>query len=543
MNNSVEVFDFVIIGSGFGGSVSAMRLAQKGYKVAVLEKGRRFSRKDFPETNWDAKNFFWAPVLRCFGIQQISLLKGVMVLHGTGVGGGSLVYANTLMEPRDSAFRQGTWPVGINWQTELKPYFQIAKRMLGVTTNKLEASADLEMKKLGQALGCENSYHLTEVGVYFGDSKKQGQEVPDPYFSGQGPSRAGCTGCGGCMVGCRVGAKNTLDQNYLYFAEKWGAKIFPRTSAQKITPVENQDYKYAITACEDLGIFRAQEKIFYARNAIFAAGVMGSLSLLFRQKEIYKTLPKLSDQLGESVRTNGESLCGATSFEKHRDLSRGIAIGSAIHVDEKTKIEPVRYSSGSSVMRLLAVPLTGAGNSLTRPLKMLGNIIFRFPRFIKLVTVSDWAKKTVILLVMQSLDEKMKIKMGRSILTLGKKSLVGDTNNSEVPSYIPVAQKASQILAQQIGGEPQNAMSEVLLKTPATAHILGGAIISENESSGVIDFNHQVYNYPGLYVCDGSMIPANLGVNPSLTITAMAERFTAKFPVKSGSQEKELQFS
>jgi cholesterol oxidase len=536
-----EVFDFVIIGSGFGGSVSAMRLAQKGYRVLVIEKGKRFKRLDFAKTNWDLRKFLWAPFVRCFGIQQISLLKGVMVLHGAGVGGGSLVYANTLMEPREIAFRENKWPGGLDWFQELKPFYSLAKKMLGVATNQLESEADHEIKLLGRSLSCEQTYHPTEVGVYFGNPKKQGEFVADPYFSGQGPDRAGCTGCGGCMVGCRVGAKNTLDLNYLFFAEKWGAQILPEHFVDKIIPVSAGQSGYEVHTYQ-YGLFGyTNKKVIRAQKVILSAGVLGTVELLFKQKFLHKTLPLLSNQLGEAVRTNGESLCGVTSFDSHKRFSKGIAIGSAIHLDEHTKVEPVRYSAGSSVMRCLAVPLTGNGNIITRPLKLVATTILNFKAWLQFLKVKDWANQSIILLVMQSIDEKMKLTWKRSWLKLGRKSIDGEA--STVPSYMPLAQQATASLAQQINGLPQNSAAEVLLKTPMTAHILGGAVIGRDIDEGVIDFQHEVFNYPGLYVCDGSQVPANLGVNPSLTITAMAERFASFFPVKNNTTIRPLNFT
>ncbi|MFN7823747.1 MAG: GMC oxidoreductase [Pseudobdellovibrionaceae bacterium] len=546
-----EVFDFVIVGSGFGGSVSAMRLSQKGYKVAVLEKGKRFQKSDFPKTNWDVAKFLWAPVLKCFGIQQISLLKGVMVLHGSGVGGGSLVYANTLMEPLSPVFEDPAWPKGFTWKQELGPHYQMAKKMLGVARNQLESSADELLKELGQKMGVGHTYHPTEVGVYFGS---QGKAHPDPYFAGDGPERVGCTACGACMVGCRVGAKNTLDQNYLYFAEKWGTQVIPNSKVDRIQLLKSHHGRgfdlssttYEIEYTDTTQWFSRPKKIL-AHKAILSAGVLGTVDLLFRNKEIYKTLPQVSDQLGETVRTNGESLCGATSFETHRDLSRGIAIGSAIHPNETTKIEPVRYNSGSSVMRFLAVPLTSQGNALTRPLKMLGNLIVNFPQILRWAFVKDWAKQTLILLVMQSIEGRMRLKMGRSILTGFRRGLVGGANDSSIPSFIPIAQEASIKLAESMGGSkgnalPQNVITEVLLGTPATAHILGGCCMGDTPKTGVIDSSHEVFGHPGIYVMDGSVVPANLGVNPSLTITALAERFSALFPVRSQHSVPEIKF-
>lgn len=535
-----EEFDFVIIGSGFGGSISAFRLAQKGYRVAILEKGRRFQKKDFSKTNWNAFRFFWAPVLKCFGIQQITLLQGVMVLHGSGVGGGSLVYANTLMTPRPNVFSDPDWPTGVDWQTELAPHYENARRMLGVTANKLEAEADFLMKEVGRELGCENTYHPTEVGVFFGAPDK---EVPDPYFSGEGPHRTGCTGCGGCMVGCRVGAKNTLDQNYLYFAEKWGAKIFSDLQVVQIQPHHDQS-GYTVTTHRPSRLLNKTGPAFRAKRVVVAAGALGTVDFLFKNKEVYKNLPNLSERLGDTVRTNGESLCGATSFEAHRNLSKGIAIGSAIHPDEVTKIEPVRYPVGSDVMRLMAVPLTGEGSWWLRPLKLIANMIVHFPRLLRLWLVRDWAKSSVILLVMQSVDHQMRLKLGRSILSLFRLSLQRRPSNAKaddrLPSYMPIANKSADILARLLKGEPQNIFSEVVLGIPATAHILGGCCMGSDSQQGVIDRNHEVFGYKGLYVCDGSVVPVNLGVNPSLTISALAERFAQQFELASGMSQAEF---
>jgi cholesterol oxidase len=528
-------YDFIIIGSGFGGSVAAMRLTQKGYRVAVIEKGRRYFAKDFAETNWDLKRFLWAPLLKCFGIQQITLLKGIMLFHGAGVGGGSLVYANTLMKPADEVLLSSAWPAGRNWLQELNPHFEMARRMLGVNENKIHSEAEDLLLKLSKEMKVEDSFHKTEVAVYFGEA---GVTKPDPYFAGAGPSRTGCIACGACMVGCRHNAKNTLDKNYLFFAEKWGAEIFPELKVTKITPLNsgNTSGGYSVTA-RSVNKYFGGRKVLTANKVILASGVIGSLELLFKNRDIYKTLPEISPALGETIRTNGESLCGVTAFDDKKDLSKGIAIGSAIHPDSVTKIEAVRYNSGSNLMKWLAVPVTPNGSKLTRPFKLVKKLVSEFGHVTKLFKVKDWARQTVILLVMQTVDIQMKMKLGRSLLTLGRKSLVG---SGEFPSYLEVAQTATHKLAKIMNGEGQNASSEVLLGIPSTAHILGGCNLGS-----VVDENHQVNGHPGLYVCDGSVIPANLGVNPSLTITALAERFTEQFEIKNESlfSERRITFS
>ena len=512
-----------------------MRLAQKGYRVAVLESGKRWKATDFPITNWNLKKYFWMPFFRCFGIQRITLLKGVMVLHGTGVGGGSLVYANTLMKPSSEIFRHPSWPSGCDWEKELEPHFEVARKMLGVTTNKALLEGEEALRRVGARLGVESTFHPTEVGVFFGEP---GVMVPDPYFSGAGPDRAGCILCGGCMIGCRHGAKNSLDQNYLYFAEKWGAEIFAETRASMIQKTKEE---YVVETESSTSWRKKAGPVFHSKRVILAAGVLGSIEILLKNRDHYKTLPNISSRLGDHVRTNGESLLGATSFEAHRDLSRGIAIGASIRPDSITRIESVRYPEGSGAMKLLGVPLTANGSKFTRPIKLLFQVLRRFPRLLKLWFVQDWARSSLILLVMQSVDHQMRLRLGRSFAGGFRKRLIGESIDTPIPSCLPVAQKAAQILGEEIQGEPQNIISEVLLGTPATAHILGGCCMGDSAENGVIDRNHELFGHPGLYVCDGSVIPSNLSVNPSLMITAMAERFVSQFPALR--DDREIKFS
>ena len=528
---SDEPFDFIVVGSGFGGSVSAMRLAQKGYRVAVIEAGKRWQAADFPKTNWNAFKYFWAPKLGCFGIQNITLLKGVMVLHGSGVGGGSLVYANTLMRPQASVFEDPAWSGAVAWEQELSPHFETARRMLGVTENRALMEGERTLQRVSERMGHGDTFHATEVGVYFG---KPNVTVPDPYFDGAGPERTGCNLCGGCMVGCRFGAKNTLDKNYLYFAEAWGTRVFPELKVTRLIPIEGGYEVETERSTSWTG--RAGPRL-RAKRVVVSAGVLGTVLLLLKNRDQHGTLPNISARLGDFVRTNGESLLGATSFDAHRELSRGIAIGAAFHPNSLTKIEAVRYPSGSGAMRLLAVPLTPDGSAFTRPFKMLARMFARLPRMVKLWRVRDWARSTVILLVMQSVDQHLRLRLGRSLFGRGLKDTATD---QPVPSYLPIAQEAAEILADELQGEAQNVISEVLLRTPATAHILGGCCIGKDAEAGVIDERHQVFGYPGLYVCDGSVVPGNLAVNPSLTITALAERFASFFERADGLSEQEL---
>jgi len=515
-----QSFDFAIIGSGFGGSIAAMRLAEAGYRVLVLEEGLRFRDEDFAKTNWNLKRYLWAPWLRCFGVQAITPLSGLWLLHGKGVGGGSLVYANTLMQPRPTAFQSGAWPRSIDWEIELAPYFAKAKRMLGVTQNPILGEAEEELRKLGEALGCAETFHATDVGVYFGD-----RSAFDPYFDGEGPLREPCNACGACMVGCRIGAKNTLVKNYLWFAEKNGAVVRPECRVDRLLP-DAAERGYRIRLQRTRSVFAKSEWI-QADQVIVSAGVTGSLTLLSKMKQL-GFLPRLSDALGMHVRTNGESLVGATSRGRDIDYSKGIAIGAALHPDAVTKVEAVKYPSGSNAMRLLAVPLTGAGGRLLRPLRLMVQILKKPIDFFRLFAFGDWAKNSVILLVMQSLDEKIDLAWRRGVF--GWRLTRASANS--LPSYLPLAQEAAVHLAEQMHGIPQNVSPEVLLAAPTTAHILGGCVLGDDEKTSVVNADHEVHGYRGLYVCDGSVIPSNLGVNPSLTIAALAERFASRLIAK-----------
>jgi cholesterol oxidase len=522
---SLAHFDVAVIGSGFGGSVMAMRLSQKGYRVVVLEMGKRYRPGDFPRSNWNLRKYLWAPRIRCFGFQKISLLRGLMVLHGVGVGGGSLVYAATLPKPSREVLGGNSWPTGHDWASLLEPHFETARRMLGVARNPRLAPADLALRRVGARLGVEETFAPVEAGVHFGEAA----EMPDPYFGGEGPARSGCTHCGGCLVGCRQGAKNSLDLNYLHLAEKLGALVVPETRADRITPLgESPGYRIE-TRMSTAWLPRANGT-FTADRVVVSAGVLGTLELLLRNKYRYRTLTRISDRLGETVRTNGESLVGATRLQGGVDYSQGLAIGSAIRPSGELKIEAVRYPSGSDLMRLLGVPLTPEGNLITRPLKLLGQIVRRFHRIVRLAFARDWAKGSVILLVMQSIDQKLRIGLkGRSL------SVRHRAGGSGVPSFIPEAQRAAVLLAEEIQGEPQNVLPEVLFRAPTTAHILGGCCMAGDAHGGVVSSMGEVFGHPGLFVADGSVVPTNLGVNPSLTITALAEHFASQWPEKGGA--------
>lgn len=524
-------YDFIIIGSGFGGSVSAMRLAEKGYKVCVLERGKRFYPQDFAKTNWDLRRYLWLPTLKLFGIQNMSLFKNVLILSGTGVGGGSLVYANTLLEPSDSFYSAAVWKDLADWKKELAPHYQTAKKMLGVTANPYLNTVDENLRNVARELKCDDTFKAVDVGVYFGKPGREGKTVTDPYFGGKGPERAGCILCGGCMVGCRHNAKNTLDKNYLWFAEKYGAEIFPETNVYNLRPIATGGYE--VFTEKSTAWFFKQRRILTAKNVILAAGVLGAVNLLLKCKYVTKTLPNLSDLLGKQVRTNSEALVGVTTRDPSIDLSRGIAITSSFYPDPHTHIEPVRYSKGSSFMKLLAAPMVDAGNRFTRPLKLILACLTQPIDSLRLLLNMRWAETTVILLIMQTLDNKMNFKLGRNLFTFFRKRMTTEVDSAyKVPSYIPIGHTVARLLAKRLNAIPQSAVNEVLLQIPTTAHILGGSCIGKDKNTGVIDKNHEVFGYSNLYICDGSVIPANLGVNPSLTITAMTERCMSLIPNK-----------
>ncbi|GGU63708.1 GMC family oxidoreductase [Lentzea flava] len=514
-------FDVVIVGSGFGGSVAALRLTEKGYRVAVLEAGRRFADDEFAKTSWNLRKYLWAPQLRCFGIQRIHLLRNVMVLAGAGVGGGSLVYANTLYRPLKPFYEDRQWAHITDWQDELEPFYDQASRMLGVVTNPTTTPSDVVMQKVAKDMGVEDSYHPTPVGVFFGEP---GKKAEDPYFGGAGPERTGCTECGSCMSGCRVGAKNTLVKNYLYLAEKLGAQVFPLTT---VTQLRENDGRWTVETRATGGRAR---KTFTADQVVLAAGTWGTQQLLHRAR--VTTLPKISKKLGELTRTNSESIIGAGRFsvDPQNDFTKGVAITSSIHPDEITHIEPVRYGKGSNAMGLLQTLATDGAASTPRWLQFLREAVKHPMKLLRLLSVHRWSERTVILLVMQSLDNSITTFLKRGKLT--SKQGHGEPN----PAFIPAGHQANLLAAKHIDGIAGGTWGE-LFNIPLTAHFIGGCAIAATEEEGVIDPYHRVFNYPGLSVVDGAAISANLGVNPSLTITAQAERAFSLWPNK-GEQDQ-----
>ncbi|KEI45130.1 FAD-dependent oxidoreductase [Saccharopolyspora rectivirgula] len=518
-------FDVVVIGSGFGGSVAALRLTEKGYRVAVLEAGRRFSDDELPKTSWDLRNFLWAPQLGCYGIQRIHLLRNCLILAGAGVGGGSLNYANTLYRPLKPFYKDPQWAHITDWEEELAPYYDQATRMLGVVTNPTETAADKVIKQVAEEMGVGDTYHHTPVGVFFG---KPGETVPDPYFGGVGPARTGCTECGACMTGCRVGAKNTLVKNYLYLAEANGAQIFPLTTVTRLA--EGKDGRWRILTQRTGAKINKRPRIFTADQVVVAAGTWGTQNLLHRCRA-RGDLPRLSAKLGELTRTNSEAIIGAQmpDVDPERDFSTGVAITSSFHPDEDTHIEPVRYTKGANAMGLLQT-LPTKGSSPEPRWKQWFRFLRKHPLLsLRMMWVRSWSERTVILLVMQSLDNslitRLKRRFGRYRLT--SRQGHGKPN----PTFIPVGEEANERVAEKIGGFAGGTWAE-LFDIPMTAHFIGGCPIGEDAEHGVIDPYHRAYGHPTLSIVDGSAISANLGVNPSLTIAAQAERAFSMWPNK-----------
>ncbi len=518
-------YDYIIIGSGFGGSVAALRLAEKGYKVAIIEQGKRYRDKDFPERNWNLRKFLWLPKIGLYGIQALTLLKDVFILHGAGVGGGSLVYANQLLIPPDDVLSDPSWGPG-DWKTKIKPFFNRARQMLGATPAQNLTAADEQLRECAIDIGCGDSFHINEVGIYYGEPDLT---VPDPYFDGEGPDRTGCIECGACLTGCRHNAKNTLDKNYLYLAEQLGVRIIPET---QVTDVRPEGKGYVLKTRRSTGILRRSSS-FQANGVFFSCGVLGTIGLLQHCKTS-GSLPDISDQLGNFTRTNSEALLGTIAKNYEVDYSKGIAITSGIFPDEITHIETVRYGKGHDAMSLLTTILVGGGKPWPRPLRFLVNIIRHPLKFLRLLIPFGWAERGTILLVMQKIDNYMHLDYKRRWWRLGGRSLNSNWHTEKrIPSHIPVANEFAKRMAAKSNGIPASCLPEVLFDTSTTAHILGGCIMSDSPDKGTIDRNGKLHNYENLYVLDGSVIPANLGVNPSLTIAAVAEYIMDKFPHNS----------
>jgi cholesterol oxidase len=525
------VYDYVIIGSGFGGSVSAMRLTEKGYSVLILEKGKRFEDKDFAKTNWQFWKYLWLPALRAHGIMQISLLRGVMVLHGAGVGGGSLGYANVLEVPSDGTFATPAWNRNVKWGEVLRPHYETAKRMLGVARNPKLWKADQVLQQIAEERCMGHTFRATDVGAFFGES---GVTVADPFFDGAGPARAGCIHCGGCMVGCRHNAKNTLPKNYLYFAEKNGAQVRAEVEVTDVRPSPSDGARYEVIYQPSTSPFKRERSV-YGRNVIFSGGVLGTMKLLLNLRDVRKSLPNLSPRLGDMVRTNSEALLGSIARNANINYSEGVAISSIFSADEVTRVEPVRFPEGSSLMRFLSAPLVSdATNVLARILRSVLWILRHPLDTLRVFILPGWAHNTTILLIMQNVDNYLNLRMGRSPLTLFRRGLVAERNTDRhINARVDAGHDVVRAFAERISGAALGSVAENVFNIPITAHILGGATVGRNADEGVVDEKFEVHNYPGMYIIDGSVMPANPGVNPSLTITALAEYAMSRIPKKN----------
>lgn len=516
-------FDYIVIGSGFGGAVSALRLTEKDYKVLVIEKGKWYHPKDFPKTNWNLKRWLWLPTLRFFGFFKITFYKHVGILSGVGVGGGSLVYANTLPVPKKKFFIAKSWSHLADWEKELSPYYDVAKNMLGVVRNQRLESGDTALLQLAKEINKEEYFEPTDVAIFFGE---QGKTVPDPYFNGEGPERSGCTFCGSCMVGCRENAKNTLDKNYLYLAQKRGAAIQAESEVYSIEThlADDGSNGYVVRWKSSTKIFTQRGEV-KTKGIVFSGGVLGTVPLMLKLKD--KSLPNLSPRVGFGVRTNSESLIGVVAPRKEVVFSDGIAISSILHTDDESHLEPVRYPSGSGFWRLQLAPLTTGNNFISRLSKAFLEILRHPIKYFRIYFVWDWAKKTQILLYMRTINGTLRFRNGwRRMKT--------EADEGSLPTaFLPEATKLAKRFGEIINGTPGALLSEIIFGIPTTAHILGGACMGKESTEGVIDKDNKVFGYKNMYVCDGSMISANPGVNPSLTILALSERAMSKIEPKS----------
>jgi cholesterol oxidase len=532
-------FDYIVIGSGFGGSVAAHRLTEKGYRVGVMEMGRRWTPESLPRSSWQIWRWIWRPRVALRGFFNIRPFRHVMILHGCAVGGGSITYANTLLAPRDSIWDSGSWAGLADWNNEMPAFCQTATRMLGVAENRILGPADHVLRRAAGACGVGLTYYRTHVAVFQPpEGEAEGKTYPDPYFAGDGPERTTCIGCGGCMMGCRYNSKNTLDKNYLYLAEKHGACVFPETRVVDVIPLPGPadgcadgSNGYEVRTVKSTAWFRTQSRRFTCRNVIFAASALGTMDLLFRLKE-KGSLPAISDQLGNRVRTNAESLIGIRVPHSREDLSKGVAIGSGFYLDDHTHIEAVRYPKGSDAMGILATLLTGGRPGWTRIFSWLGTLasgLVRHPfRTIRCLHPFGWARESLILLCMQTLDGHIDMRLGRPWFWPFHKVLI--SRGARIPTFIPQANDFARKAARMIGGTPMSMLTEILFDVPGTAHVLGGCAMAAGPDEGVVDSHNRVFGYPNMYICDGSVISANLGVNPSLTICALTERAMSYIP-------------
>ncbi|MFD3459403.1 GMC oxidoreductase [Nocardia fluminea] len=511
-------YDVIVVGSGFGGSVTALRLTEKGYRVGVLESGRRWDAEDFPKTNWNVPKAIWAPRLGLTGPQRISALGKCLVFSGSGVGGGSLIYGNTLYEPLPEFYRDRAWAHITDWKSELAPYYDQAARMLGVVENPRVGPKDDVLLQIARDLKVADTFHRTHVGVFFNEGA-EGVEVDDPYFGGAGPRRAGCIHCSECFTGCKHNAKNTTTLNYLYLAESNGAQVHPLTTVTSVTPDGQGGYR--VETVQSNGWVRKPRRTFTAEQVVFAAAALGTQKLLHKLRGD-GTLPELSSRLGELTRSNSEAIIGVTS-KSRRDFAQGVAITSSIHPEPQTHVEVCTYGKGQNALFLQTVPMIDGG--AFRFLRLLLSMLLHPVQFLRSQNAHGASERSVILLVMQSLDNSL------TSYLKGKRLVTKQGSGEPNPEWIPMAHDIARRYAAESDGITGNIATDIF-NIPATAHYIGGCTIGDSRETGVIDPYQRVYGHPGLHVADGSAITANLGVNPSLTITAQAERAMAFWPNK-----------
>ena len=524
------IYDYIVIGSGFGGSVASLRLVEKGYKVLTIEQGKRFNPADFPKTNWNLPKYLWIPAFRFFGFQKLSFYTTASILSGTGVGGGSLVYANTLYIPPDEFFKNNSWSRFGNWKKILEPYYERASFMLGRNKYTKLNTEDLVLKEVAKEMDADNTFDTVYVGVNLDGPEGES----DPYFNGLGPLRKRCTECGGCMVGCRENAKNSLDRNYLWFAEKSGLEILAETKAEKITFADNL---YHIEVKHITSFFPSKRKILVAKGLVVAAGTLGTLELLLKQKYRYNTLPFLSEKLGYELRTNAETLCAVSGASDK--MNNGLAITSVFSPDNDTKVEIVKYPDNSNAMKwFFGLSAEGARTPLSRTGNLLATTLTHPKQFLKTIFNFRWSSNLVILLVMQSVNNAMRMVWKKTLF--GGKMKLDNSGQKKVPAYIPIGQEVLKRYSAKVNGVPQNILLEVFFNRPTTAHILGGCPMSDSPETGIINGDFKVHGYPDFFITDGSVIQGNIGVNPSFTITAIAEYAMSKIKEKDGTQMEDL---
>ncbi|MGW6121083.1 GMC oxidoreductase [Nocardia sp. NPDC055165] len=511
-------YDVIVVGSGFGGSVTALRLTEKGYRVGVLESGRRWDAEDFPKTNWNIPKAIWAPRLGLTGPQRISALGKCLVFSGSGVGGGSLIYGNTLYEPLPEFYRDRAWAHITDWKSELAPYYDQASRMLGVVENPRVGPKDDVLLQVARDLKVADTFHRTHVGVFFNEGS-EGVEVDDPYFGGAGPRRAGCIHCSECFTGCKHNAKNTTTLNYLHLAESNGAQVHPLTTVTSVAPDGAGGYR--VETVQSNGWVRKQRRTFTAQQVVFAAAALGTQKLLHKLRSD-GTLPELSSRVGELTRSNSEAIIGVTS-KSRRDFAQGVAITSSIHPEPQTHVEVCTYGKGQNALFLQTVPMIDGG--AFRFLRLLLSMVLHPVQFLRSQNAHGASERSVILLVMQSLDNSL------TSYLKGKRLVTKQGSGEPNPEWIPMAHDIARRYAAESDGITGNIATDIF-NIPATAHYIGGCTIGDSRETGVIDPYQRVYGYPGLHIADGSAITANLGVNPSLTITAQAERAMAFWPNK-----------